>query len=86
VVSKLSKHGMLELTQGFDAVIHTTALQGRHMDLNYSREAFVDTNIKGTLNILNACVANDISKFLFTSTTSIYGKSLGDYIPTPTIS
>ena len=72
------KYKMLEITQGFDAVIHTAALHGRHMDLGYTREAFVDTNIKGTLNLLNACVANDISKFLFTSTTSIYGNSLVD--------
>jgi UDP-glucose 4-epimerase len=72
------KHKILEVAQGFDAVIHTAALHGRHMDLNYPREEFVDTNIKGTLNLLNACVANGISKFLFTSTTSIYGKSLVD--------
>jgi len=72
------KYKMLKVTQGFEAVIHTAALHGKHMDLNYSREAFVDTNIKGTLNLLNACVANGISKFLFTSTTSIYGKSLVD--------
>jgi UDP-glucose 4-epimerase len=70
------KSKILEVTQGFDAVIHTAALHGRHMDLNYSREEFVDTNIKGTLNLLNACVANGVSKFLFTSTTSIYGRSL----------
>lgn len=70
------KNTLLEITKGFDAIIHTAALHGRHMDLNYSREEFVDTNVKGTLNLLNACVANGISKFLFTSTTSIYGKSL----------
>ncbi|MFD2286291.1 NAD-dependent epimerase/dehydratase family protein [Pedobacter petrophilus] len=72
------KGKILEIIQNFDAVIHTAALHGRHMDLNYSREEFVDTNIKGTLNLLNACVANGIGKFLFTSTTSIYGKSLVD--------
>ena len=74
------KYKIFEVTQGFDAVIHTAALHGRHMDLNYPREEFVETNIKGTLNLLNACVANGINKFLFTSTTSIYGKSLvNDY-------
>jgi UDP-glucose 4-epimerase len=73
-----NKYKMLEVTQEFDAIIHTAALHGRHMDLNYYREEFVDTNIKGTLNLLNACVANGIGKFLFTSTTSIYGKSLVD--------
>ena len=70
------KHKLLDVTKGYDAVIHTAALHGRHMDLNYSREEFIDNNIKGTLNLLDACVANGISKFLFTSTTSIYGKSL----------
>ncbi|MET4138244.1 NAD(P)-dependent oxidoreductase [Pedobacter sp. UYP1] len=73
-----NKHQVFEMTKGIDAVIHTAALHGRHMDLNYSREDFVNTNINGTLNLLNACVANGISKFLFTSTTSIYGKSLVD--------
>ena len=70
-----NKSKMLEVTEGFDAIIHTAALHGRHMDLNFPREEFIDTNIKGTLNLLNACVANGIGKFLFTSTTSIYGKS-----------
>jgi nucleoside-diphosphate-sugar epimerase len=72
------KEQMFELTFGMDAVIHAAALHGRHMDLAYPREDFVDTNIKGTLNLLNACVYNGVSKFLFASTTSIYGKSLVD--------
>ena len=67
---------MFKITRGIDAVIHTAALHGKHMDLHYPREDFVDTNIKGTLNLLNACLANGVKKFLFTSTTSIYGKSL----------
>ena len=73
-----NKLQMLDITRGMDAVIHTAALHGRHMDLNYSREDFIQTNINGTLNLLNACVANGVKKFLFTSTTSIYGKSLVD--------
>ncbi|MET1056306.1 MAG: NAD(P)-dependent oxidoreductase [Pedobacter sp.] len=71
-----NKDQMFEITKGVDAVIHTAALHGKHMDLNFSREEFVDTNIMGTLNLLNACVANGVSKFLFTSSTSIYGRSL----------
>jgi hypothetical protein len=46
------RDSMLKITQPFDAVIHTAALHGRHMDLNYPREASVDTNVKGTLNLL----------------------------------
>jgi UDP-glucose 4-epimerase len=63
---------------GIDAIIHTAAIHGKHYELNYPRETFIDTNIYGTLNLLNACVKNDISKFLYTSTTSIYGYALVD--------
>ncbi|OOQ58533.1 NAD-dependent epimerase/dehydratase family protein [Mucilaginibacter pedocola] len=66
------------LANEYDAVIHTAAYHGRHMDLQYSREAFIHTNILGTLNLLNACVKYGVKKFLYTSTTSIYGEALVD--------
>ncbi|WP_197084088.1 NAD-dependent epimerase/dehydratase family protein [Sphingobacterium sp. Ag1] len=69
---------VVEFTRSYDAIVHTAALHGRHMDLNYSRQSFIDTNITGTLNLLNACVTNGVKRFLFTSTTSIYGKALVD--------
>lgn len=69
---------VLSLTKGYDAIIHTAALHGRHMDLKYTREDFIETNITGTLNLLNACVYNSIKRFLFTSTTSIYGNAMID--------
>ncbi|WP_312336826.1 NAD(P)-dependent oxidoreductase [Sphingobacterium sp.] len=69
---------VIEFTSGYEAIIHTAALHGRHMDLNYSRQSFIDTNITGTLNLLNTCVKNGIKRFLFTSTTSIYGNALVD--------
>jgi UDP-glucose 4-epimerase len=61
---------------GFDAIIHTAAIHGKHYELNYPKEEFIKTNIDGTCNLLNACVQNGIKKFLYTSTTSIYGKSM----------
>ncbi|GGH17058.1 NAD-dependent epimerase/dehydratase family protein [Mucilaginibacter phyllosphaerae] len=65
-------------TRGIDAIIHIAAIHGRHYELNYPREAFVDANIYGTLNLLNACVKNNIRQFLYTSTTSIYGNAMVD--------
>lgn len=65
-----------EITKGFDAIIHTAALHGRHTDLNYSRNKFIETNIHGTNNLLSACVTNGIKKLLYTSTTSIYGNAM----------
>lgn len=76
IVDIRNENSVYELTKGFNAIIHTAALHGRHMDLNLSRAAFIETNINGTLNLLNACVKNGIAKFLFTSTTSIYGNAM----------
>ena len=67
-----------EITKGVDAIIHTAAIHGKHYELKYPREEFIKTNIDGTFNLLDACVKNGIKKFLYTSTTSIYGKSMVD--------
>ena len=67
------------LCRGFDAIIHTAAVHGKHYELNYPREAFIQTNIIGTLNLLNACVKHGVNRFLYTSTTSIYGSALVDH-------
>ena len=65
-----------EITKDIDAIIHTAALHGKHTDLNYSRDKFISTNIIGTNNLLSASVQNGINKFLYTSTTSIYGNAM----------
>lgn len=65
-----------EVTDGLDAIIHTAAIHGKHYELNYPREDFIRTNIDGTFNLLNACVLNGVNKFLYTSTTSIYGNAM----------
>lgn len=67
-----------EVTKGIDAIIHTAALHGKHTDLNYLRDKFIDTNIISTNNLLSASVENGIHKFLYTSTTSIYGTAMVD--------
>jgi UDP-glucose 4-epimerase len=65
-----------EITKDIDAIIHTAAIHGKHYELKYPREEFIKTNIDGTFNLLNACVLNGIKKFLYTSTTSIYGNAM----------
>lgn len=64
--------------QGMDAVIHTAAVHGKHYEQNYPREEFVDTNIYGTLNLLNASVQQGVKRFLYISTTSVYGSAMDD--------
>ncbi len=54
----------------FDGVIHTGALHKPDI-ARYPQQAFIDVNVTGTLNLLEAAVENTISRFVFTSTTSL---------------
>jgi UDP-glucose 4-epimerase len=60
---------------GVDAVIHSATLHKPHVG-SHGRGEFVDTNITGTLNLLEEAVAAGASRFLFTSTTSTFGRAL----------
>jgi len=64
-----------EITKGVSAIIHTASLHAPHIK-THPREDFVDTNIKGTLYLLEAAKLNDVRKLIYTSTTSLYGESL----------
>jgi nucleoside-diphosphate-sugar epimerase len=55
---------------GIEAVIHGGALHKPDI-ARYPRQAFVDTNVTGTLNLLEAAVAAGHDRFIFTSTTSL---------------
>jgi UDP-glucose 4-epimerase len=61
--------------RGADAVIHTAALQQPHL-ASHPREAFVETNVSGTLVMLEAAREADIRSFVFTSSTSAFGRAL----------
>jgi UDP-glucose 4-epimerase len=67
---------------GVDAVLHTATLHKPHVASN-ARQDFVDTNVTGTLNLLEEAVAAGVSRFVFTSTTSAFGRALtpGDRQP-----
>jgi UDP-glucose 4-epimerase len=61
--------------QGADAVIHTAALHKPHV-ATHSRQDFIDSNVTGTLNLLEESVAAGVAVFVFTSTTSAFGRAL----------
>jgi UDP-glucose 4-epimerase len=61
--------------RGVDAVVHTATLHKPHV-ASHSRQDFVDTNITGTLNLLEEAVAAGAKAFVFTSTTSTFGHAL----------
>ena len=78
LIDVTEKDAIEQIVKNTDAIIHTAALHGKHYEMNYAREDFINTNIFGTLNLLNAAVKNGVSKFLYTSTTSIYGTAMVD--------
>ncbi|WP_164118130.1 NAD(P)-dependent oxidoreductase [Sphingorhabdus sp. Alg239-R122] len=55
---------------GIEAVIHAGALHKPDI-ARYAAQAFVDVNITGTLNLLEAAVVAGHDRFIFTSTTSL---------------
>jgi UDP-glucose 4-epimerase len=60
---------------GVDAVVHSATLHKPHVG-SHERETFVDTNITGTLYLLEEAVAAGVGRFVFTSTTSTFGRAL----------
>jgi len=65
-------HGVKEAMKGCEAVFHLAALIGIPYSY-YSPDTYVDTNIKGTLNILQAARALGITRVIHTSTSEVYG-------------
>jgi UDP-glucose 4-epimerase len=61
--------------RGVDVVMHTATLHKPHV-ATHSRRDFVDTNITGTLTILEAALASGVSGVVFTSTSSVFGGAL----------
>jgi UDP-glucose 4-epimerase len=61
--------------EGADAVLHAATLHKPHVG-SHGRQAFVDTNLTGTLNLLEEAVAAGVGRFVFTSTTSAFGRAL----------
>ena len=65
--------------RGVGAVIHAATLHKPHV-ATHSRQAFVDVNVTGTLTLLEAAVAEGVTAFIYTSTTSTFGDAL---VPSP---
>src|SRR6202030_781641 len=60
---------------GAGAVLHTATLHKPHVG-THGKQAFVDTNVTGTLTLLEEAVAAGVDGFVFTSTTSAFGRAL----------
>ncbi|TDV55067.1 NAD-dependent epimerase/dehydratase family protein [Actinophytocola oryzae] len=60
---------------GVTAVLHPATLHKPHVG-SHTRQDFVDTNVTGTLTLLEESVAAGVGSFVFTSTTSAFGRAL----------
>lgn len=71
-------HGVKEAMKGCNAVFHLAALIAIPFSY-HSPDTYVDTNIKGTLNVLQAARELELERVLVTSTSEVYGTA--QYVP-----
>lgn len=64
-----------ECMQGVTQVLHAATLHKPHV-ATHRRQDFIDSNITGTLNLLEAATSHHVKAFVFTSTTSTFGDAL----------
>jgi nucleoside-diphosphate-sugar epimerase len=60
---------------GVDGILHAATLHKPHVG-SHRRQDFVDTNVTGTLTLLEEAVAAGVGRFVYTSTTSAFGRAL----------
>lgn len=71
-------HGVRTAIRECDAVFHLASLIAIPFSY-HSPDAYVDTNIKGALNVLQACREFGVGKVIITSTSEVYGTA--KYVP-----
>ena len=75
-VGSISDRAFVEACMaGVRAVVHPATLHKPHV-ATHDNQAFIDTNVSGTLALLEAAVAAGVEAFVFTSTTSTFGAAL----------
>lgn len=75
VGSIVDRSFVADCMHGMDAVLHAATLHKPHV-ATHTRQDFVDTNVTGTLNLLEEAVSSGVGAFVFTSTTSAFGDAL----------
>lgn len=65
-------HGVRTAMQGCDAVLHLAALIAIPYSY-HSPDTYIDTNVKGTLNVLQAARELGVGRLVHTSTSEVYG-------------
>lgn len=83
IVGSIHDHDVVRKSMaGVHQVFHTATLHKPHV-VTHSMQDFVDTNVSGTLALLEQAITEDINAFVFTSTTSVFGDTLRPPAGTP---
>jgi nucleoside-diphosphate-sugar epimerase len=61
--------------EGVDAILHAATLHKPHVG-SHTRQDFVETNITGTLTLLEEAISAGVTRVIYTSTTSAFGRAL----------
>jgi UDP-glucose 4-epimerase len=64
---------------GIEAVIHSAALHKPDI-VRYPAQSFVDVNVTGTLNLLEAMRRHGVERLVFSSTAAVFGQPIADSI------
>jgi nucleoside-diphosphate-sugar epimerase len=75
-IGSITDRGFLRrCLRGVQTVFHTATLHKPHV-ATHRRQEFIDTNVTGTLSLLEEAAAAAVEAFVFTSTTSVFGDAL----------
>lgn len=75
VASVNDRRELARCMRGVDVVFHAATLHKPHV-ATHSRQEFVDTNVSGTLAVLEEAATAGVRAVVYTSTTSVYGEAL----------
>src|SRR6266699_3238402 len=75
LVSNTDCRTIFQLVREVDAIIHVASLHQPHI-VTCSEQDFIETNVLGTLTLLEAAEQAVIRRFVYTSTTSLYGRAM----------
>lgn len=84
VGSITDRESVRQCLEGVDTILHTATLHKPHI-VTHPPQDFIDTNITGTLILLEEAIRAGINRFIFTSTTSVFGHALRPPQPDPAV-
>jgi UDP-glucose 4-epimerase len=84
VGSIVERNCVRECMRNVEAVLHTATLHKPHL-ATHRRQDFVDTNVTGTLTLLEEAASAGVASFVFTSSTSAFGKALRPSAGAPSV-